>query len=142
VLGDKYDDVTDHGLNDKGTIDSAAKGMTEALAERDKAPAAGSKPNAPDPSKAHASTAPDPASVSYDAGSGSLLFGGDTTLQYGNDPLDPILGRGLVLIDPMYLIGLADNGSYHLTDTELHITDTATGAELLKAYILESAYLP
>lgn len=142
VLGDLYDDITHHGLNDKGPVDTATKGVTKALEDRDKAPQAGSAPSSPDSSRPHASTAPDPATLSYDADSGSLLFGGDLLLQYGSDPLDPILGRGRVSVDPMLLIGLADNGSYHLTDTELHITDIVTGLELLKAYIFEPAYMP
>jgi len=141
VLGNKYDDVTDHGLNDIGSIDTAQKGVDEALAERDKAPAAGSSPSSPDPSKKHASTAPDPATLTYDEASRALGFGGDLLLQYGSDPLDPLLGRGVVSIDAMLLIGLSDNGSYHLTDTELHITDSVTGMELLKAYIFEPAYM-
>lgn len=44
VLGDKYDDLTNKGRNDKGKIDSAQKGVDAALAERDKAPQAGSAP--------------------------------------------------------------------------------------------------
>jgi hypothetical protein len=142
VLGDMYDDLTDHGKNDKGPIDSAKKGVDAALAKRDSAASAGSTSNSPDPQKPHGSTSPDPATISYDAGLGAFTFGGNTTLQYGGDSLDPILGRGVVEVNPMLLIGLQDNGTYHLADTEMSIFDEQTGDRLLKAYLLGLAYMP
>jgi hypothetical protein len=146
-IGEDYDKYTDHGKNDvkdPGTgkpIDTDT-GVSKAEADQTKAAAAGSNPSSPDLTQPHASTAPDPATVSFDPTTSRLSFGGDLLVNFTNDPTDPIIGRGQFQIDPMVLIGPTGNGAVHLSDTEVRIVDVPTGATLLDGYLDQVAYMP
>ena len=125
--------------NDKGPMKTAKQGIDTALAERDKAPAPGDAPLAPDPLKPHVSTAPDPAKVFYHSVANSLTFGGDLTLHFAGEQADPIVDRGIVEVEPLLVGGLLANGDERLANSVLRILD-ATGDVLLKAYIFDPAY--
>jgi len=93
-------------------------------------------------SKPQAATAPYPARVFFDNTTSQLSFGGDLLITDTNNPIDSIIGRGKFQVDPLIAIGPMDNGSIHLSDTEVQIVDNLTGDTLLNAFLLEVAYMP
>jgi hypothetical protein len=144
---DDYDRYSNHGKNDvkdpetKKTIDQETA-IAKTEADHSKAPAAGTSPASPDPKKPPASTAPDPANVSFNPATDRLSFGGALAITHAGNPGDPILGRGVFQVGPMVLIGPTGNGAIHLADTTVRIVDSVTGKSLLDGYIDQVAYMP
>jgi len=147
LIGSKFDRLTNHGRNDQvdpatGKVIDTPTGVAMTLAERARASAPGAAPMRPDAARALGATAPDPARAFFDPATDRLGVGGDLLLSYTNVLPDPIVGRGLVQVEPMIVIGLADNGAIHLSDTQLRIKDTLTGDFVLDGYLLNAAYMP
>lgn len=146
TINEKFDKLTDHGRG-KATDPKSGKhvdtktGVAVAIAERDKAPAAGTRGSSPNPKKPSGGTALDPTSVFFDPSVGSLGFGGDLLLKFAWDPTDAILGRGQVKVDPILLIGPQENGKILLSDTTLQIIDVRNGALFMDGFVFELVFM-
>ncbi|MBN1508833.1 MAG: hypothetical protein JW955_18435 [Sedimentisphaerales bacterium] len=163
-LGEKYDQLTHHGLCDNANTPDNETGVAQAIAEREKPPEASSTPATPAGDGQQQSEQPQqpeetgkkdkdysytpgkgPGTVRFDEEQQYLIFneGEPTPITWSGDPLDPILGRGAVSIDPMIRIGPLDNGSIWLSDTRLRIIDSADPENtLMTAFVFEIAYIP
>lgn len=143
ILNEKYDKITAHGKGPNATplpgLDTET-GKTFAKAERDGV-LSGLDSLVPNSHQDYGGIN-DPISVSLDFDRSSLSFGGDSLLDLALSPMDSILGRGRVQLDPVIWIGLAENGTVHLSDTTLQIFDNTTGDLLMDAFVFNLYYMP
>ena len=138
TLGSKFDTLTTNGTSP--TVNKE-KGVTDALAERGRAPGAGEQGNLPDPSQPFAGfDALSP--LVYDFSHDRISLPGASLLDVASDPTDAILGRGAIQVKPFVFIGPQENGTMHLSDTSLQIVDIASGDLLMNAFLYELAYSP
>ena len=138
ALGAAYDDLTDHGRSD--TVNTT-EGVAQAIAQHALAPPAGLNPLEPDESKASCGV-PSGDWAFFDEIAQRLHVAGLGLINETSLPMDPIVGRGAVHVEPFVFIGPQENGTVHLSDTYLQIVDMATGDSLLNGYLVEAAYMP
>jgi hypothetical protein len=138
VINSAYDRYTDNGQSP--TVNTI-QGISQAIAKHYVAPPAGLVPRVPDTSKSFGS-AYGGSQALYDPLSSYLLLAGAGLINEARDPMDPIMGRGMIHIDPLVVIGAQENGTVHLADTYLRIVDLATGDSLMNGYLAEVAYMP
>ncbi len=134
VVGNKFDNLTDHGKGKKTT----AEGEKEAKEEFDPAPPAGDEEGKADDKKVKKSKKV--SRVSYDNGNLEFHFARRPGSDPAAGPGDPVDLRGRFVLEPMVVIGSSQNGTIHLSDTTFRIVDAETGDQLMKGYVLEAAY--
>jgi len=57
-------------------------------------------------------------------------------------PLDPIVGRGRIEIEPMVIVGAQPDSTVLLSDARFRIRDITNGDPLLDGFLLQVGYLP
>lgn len=147
TLSVKYDKLTEHGAgkgdgkekDEDGNIKTVSTevGIKMALAEKAKANAAGKGAFIPnfDTPFAVADAAP----VEIDRSTDLISFASDMDITGAFDPGDPILNATLNVGD-MQAIGLQDNGTLLIADTNLQIVGIG-GELLMDAVLFELAYM-
>ncbi|HUT28294.1 MAG TPA: hypothetical protein VMX13_00775 [Sedimentisphaerales bacterium] len=138
-LSAKYDELTGNGAGDDP---NTARGEAGAKRERERAGPAGSMPA--EPNDANEGTSGGEESANFDDDEQRLIFGGGEPMPitYAGNPGDPIIGRGLLSVESMVLIGVRDNGTIHLSDSSVQIIDSASPNDiLLSGFIFEVAYM-
>jgi hypothetical protein len=138
VVNAKFDKITDHGANEDP---NTAKGVEEA--QKEKANAA----NSGDTNVTPRTDSNSPSGTGMGGAStdpnGKLQFPTPIPLSDGNNPSDPINGRGRAKIDKMIVIGMQNNGTLHLSDTVMHIIDSMNpSVNLMEAFIFNISYRP
>ncbi len=138
VLADSYDRLTNHGTS--ATVNTL-QGIQQAIQNHFVAPPAGLLPREPDPARSSCAAYGGTHGLFEEFG-WLLQIPGPGLINETRDPGDPIVGRGMIEVDPFIVIGAQENGTVLLSDTYLRILDQPTGEELLDGYLTEAAYMP
>jgi len=145
ALGDKFDELTNHGIGPTEGDPNALtneQGVEAVKKEYDSAPKAGEQPAKPDEKQEKQSGVDgNESSLFFDNSEQKLYLSEGLVLNTASNPADTILGRGEVQIDPIVLVGVQENGTVLLSDTRLKIIDNMNGGVLLDGFIFETAYM-
>lgn len=138
VINRTYDRLTDNG---RSPTVNTLQGIAQAIADHYVAPPAGLVPRTPDTSKSFCAAYGGSQGL-FDEFSSHLVVVGPGVVNEAQSPMDPIVGRGTIRIEPFIVIGAQEDGTILLSDTYVQIVDSVTGDSLLSGYLAEVAYLP
>jgi len=138
VFGKKYDKLTSHGTNPQV---NSAQGVQMTKQEREHAEFVFVSTGTPDSSRVNA-TVGTGTTITYLANTDEVALAGSLVFTAAGDRHDTVIGHGQLHIDPATIIGIQVDGSMHLSDTSLQITDNATGRVLMDAFLYRLEYRP